>query len=140
MAFTAYGALRQAAAALAMTVLLSACGVSGGTPGTPPGQPGTQVVEIQIHRVTVDIAKSNPPQVQLRVSGVVGDACNKLDKVTQSRQGTQVTVRITALRQTGQVCAQLAQLFDETVRLEGTFAPGTYSVSVNGYKAGFSIP
>lgn len=125
--------LRLAATFLAVAALVAAC-------GQRPLLPRTEVVEILIDAVEVQVVGSDPVRVQVHVKGVVGDSCNTLDKVTQAREGNQVEVTITALRKTDGPCLEYAQLYDQVLELEGTFPPGEYEVAVNGVVRTFMVP
>ena len=85
------------------------------------------------------MSDSAPARVVVAVDGVVGDSCNTLKGVKQERKGNTVTVTITAERKLGGVCQELAQLYQETIRLEGDFPPGEYTVNVNGVKEEFTV-
>jgi hypothetical protein len=49
-------------------------------------------------------------------------------------------VVLTILRQrpANAMCIQIARLYDETLRLEGTFPPGRYLLRVNGVETSFA--
>jgi hypothetical protein len=124
------GRLRTSVRIAAAALLASACA------GAP-----TAVEEsglLQVDRLDVLVSSSVPARVSVRVHGVVGDGCTSLDSIAQRRDGSTVTVTITTLRR-GEVCTQVAQLFDQTLTLEGEFAPGDYLVRVNGIEARFRV-
>ncbi|MFQ5944837.1 MAG: hypothetical protein ACE5NC_01120 [Anaerolineae bacterium] len=102
----------------------------------PPGRPDqsveTEVVLIDIHEVAVHQVGFDPAKLEVDVQGVIGDSCNQLDQIEQRRDGGEVTITITAIRTVGVPCMELAQLYDDTIPLEGDFEPGSYTVAVNG--------
>lgn len=101
--------------------------------GKPADEPPTrlEIVPIQIDEVKVAVMKSLPAQISLEVRGIIGDSCNSLNAITQTRKGNEVEVSITAVRKHGVPCMELAQLFEQTIKLDGDFPPGTYTIKVN---------
>jgi hypothetical protein len=113
---------------------LAACG------GGPAAPDGPVVVEpIQVDSVSIEVS-GNPAQVRAHVTGIVGDGCASLLPVTQGRAGAAIHVEIRRQRPSGAVCIQIAQLYDETIRLEGDFPPGGYSLQVNTVTRAFMVP
>jgi hypothetical protein len=126
------GLVRLAVACQA--ALFAACG------GSPAAPDGPVVVEpIQIDSVTVALAGS-PAQASAHVTGVVGDGCARLLPVTQDRAGAAIHVEIQRQRPRDAVCIQIAQLYDETIRLAGEFPAGSYSLQVNSVTRTFVVP
>ncbi|HSH03887.1 MAG TPA: hypothetical protein VLL52_15330 [Anaerolineae bacterium] len=140
---------------LILILLLTACGGSA-SDGTEPArdtgsnnntgntdttdttdQSGQEQVKIYVDTVEATVAADN--SIDLHVTGTIGDACNTLEGVAQKRDGNNVTVTITALRQTGVACAELAQLYDETIRLDGVFEPGDYNIKVNDIASSVTV-
>jgi hypothetical protein len=115
--------------ALASTALANGCG----TPATPD----VVTEPIQIDRVDVAILESSPPQVTAQVQGVIGDGCSSVHSVTQQRTANVVTVTILRERPRDAICTQIAKLYDEAIRLEGTFPPGDYVLRVNSVEKPF---
>ncbi len=124
---------RLAAALIALAALLAACG------RWMDGRPNQEIVEIQIDKAKVQVEGPPPAQVTVHVQGVIGDSCHTLDQITQSREGNRVEVRITAIRQLGVPCMELAKLFDQVIPLEGTFEAGTYTLQVNDLETTFEV-
>ena len=101
-----------------------------GSPSDPTDL--TPVVEpIQIESVTVKVAESLPVQVSAHVTGIVGDGCSSLLPIEQSRQGTLVAISVLRQRPRAAICTQIARLFNEDIRLLGSFPPGRYRLRVN---------
>jgi hypothetical protein len=75
--------------------------------------------------------------VSAHVRGVIGDGCSSLHSVEQERTGNAVVVTILRQRPANAICTQIARLYDDTIRLDGAFPPGTYVVRVNGTETSF---
>lgn len=118
---------------LALGLALAAC-------GNPAGSNDATVVEpIDITSVEVTILEIFPALVDAHVTGVVGDGCSTLLPIEQSRVENQVTVTIKRERRIEGACTLLAQLFDQTIRLQGTFLPGEYLLTVNTVDTPFGV-
>ena len=91
-----------------------------------------------IHVDTVEVVLEGGPSV--RVRGVVGDGCTKVSSVQQERGGATVDIRILSERPTDAICTQIAQIYDETLRLPGAYPSGAYVVRVNGVERTFTVP
>jgi hypothetical protein len=124
---------------IALMLVLSACGTGGGTApgGTAPG--GTQDGLLQVDNVEVQVAESAPPQVSARVQGTLGNGCYSLGQITQQRNGNTIEVTITTKHSGAEVCTMIAQMVDETIRLEGDFPSGEYTVRANGVEKTFMV-
>jgi hypothetical protein len=96
------------------------------------------VAPIQVDHVEVLVMESFPAQAAVQVQGVVGDGCSSVHSVEQRREGSTVTVTILGTRPREAICTQIALLYDEQIRLEGAFPPGTYVVRVNGVERSFT--
>jgi hypothetical protein len=112
-------------------LLVAGCG--GG-----PTSPDLVTSPIQVDSVDVTVLESSPPQVAVQVQGVLGDGCSTLHSVAQQRVGNVVTVTILRERPRDAVCTQIAKLYDEVIRLDGTFPPGDYVLRVNSVEKPFS--
>jgi hypothetical protein len=116
--------LRAALAVLALAA--PGCG----SPSDPTDL--TPVVEpILIDSVTVRIAESLPVQVFAHVTGIVGDGCSTLLPLEQSREGNLIAIAILRQRPKNAICTQIAKLFDQDIRLQGSFPAGRYTLRVN---------
>lgn len=115
---------------LLAAAILAACGA----------QPAQQRVEAaEIETVTVDVLESDPVQVVANIQGYLGNGCMSLGAITQSRSGDTVEVTVPAIHSGAEVCTMQLQLIDERVPLEGPFAPGDYTLIVNGVETSFSV-
>jgi len=109
----------------------------GGTAGAgTEGMLTVQRIEVQVVRSG---APSTPPEIFVHVHGVLLDGCTFLGAVEQHRDGQMITVTISTRHTKAEVCTMIAQLVDKTIRLEGAFAPGSYTVNVNGVVEKFSV-
>jgi hypothetical protein len=99
---------------------------------------GSAEERLAIQRIEVRVVRSMPPQVFVRVHGVELNGCTHLDAIEQHRDGKVVTLTI-PIHTTGEVCTMMARLVDETIRLEGEFTRGRYTVNVNGVSANFRV-
>lgn len=106
--------------------------------GGSPTEGDLSIDPISIDSVDVLVLESSPPQASAHVKGVIGDGCSELHSVSQSRSGATVTVTILRQRPRDAICTQIARLYDEVIRLEGTYPPGRYVVRVNGVERTFT--
>lgn len=95
---------------------------------------------LKIDSIEVQIVRTpQPPQVLIRVHGLLLDGCTSLGAVSQRREANVVTLTIATKHSGAQVCTSMAKILDETIRLEGAFPRGEYVVRVNGVARRFSI-
>lgn len=92
-----------------------------------------------VDEVDVRVLGPAPAEVEVRVMGVLGDACTEFDSVEQARDGDTVRLTLGTRRPAEMLCAQMARVYERTVRLEGTFEVGTYRVVANGIEAAFEV-
>ena len=77
--------------------------------------------------------------VEVLVKGALPDACSALNAVTQEQTGHFVTMTLTMRQPRGAVCAQVVRPFRFYVRLDGLFAPGSYTLRLNGRVTPFQV-
>ena len=94
---------------------------------------------IQIDAVDVLLQESFPVQASAHVQGIVGDGCSELLPPVQVRAGNQIALTIQRARPRDAICTQIAKLYDETLRLEGSFPPGAYRLTVNSVVRDFTV-
>jgi hypothetical protein len=106
-----------------------------------PGEldPVFDIGPIQIDSVDVELLESFPVRATARVTGVVGDGCSELLPIEQSRDGNELDISIRRRRPLDAVCPQIAHLFASRIPLEGTFAPGDYTLRVNDASVSFHV-
>lgn len=119
-------------------ILVGLLAAVGGCGSDNPAAGDTTIQPITIESVDVLVLESAPPQVSAHVKGVIGDGCAELHSVEQERSGS--IVRITILRQRPKdtICIQIARLYDEVIRLAGTYPAGRYTLYVNGVERPFT--
>jgi hypothetical protein len=74
------------------------------------------------------------------LAGTLSESCIRLDRVEQSRAGSDVEVDVFTVRPGGVACAQRATPFSVDVTLDGTFTAGDYDLTCNGENSSFSVP
>lgn len=133
--------------ALICALALAGCSQGAAPPTAPPAVPadstggdGTATTPgaLGIKDVQVAVLLSYPAKILLHVTGEAPDACTDIDRVTQSRNGADVIVTITTRRE-GEACAQVVKRVTRDLLLEGSFAPGSYVVRVNGVERRFTV-
>lgn len=83
--------------------------------------------------VQVMVLESYPMQLVLTVTGQFRDGCTLPVQVEQQRDGNTVTVALYRLKAADMLCPDVMQPFEQTVRLEGGFESGTYTIRVNDF-------
>ena len=146
----------RAALALAAGLLLSACGGFGGASGppddgretvllTPPADSVRYLVYPAIlEGVFVRPARAAAPPgtevgVEVLVKGTLPDACSELADATQTRRGHLIDMELTMRTPRGAVCAQIIRPFRFYLLLDGGYAPGHYTLTLNGTAYPFRI-
>lgn len=85
-----------------------------------------------IESVEVLVLESFPMQIDLHVTGYQAHGCDAPVQVAQSRDGSRISVEIFTELPMGVMCPAVLRAYDDTIRLEGSFEPGTYQIEVNG--------
>ncbi len=93
---------------------------------------------LKIQSVDVLVAESAPPQISVKITGIIPDSCTKARDPETHRDGSTFTITIIGERPTGMACAQMVSLYEQTIQL-GTLDPGSYTVTVNGVRKDFQI-
>ena len=70
--------------------------------------------------------------IDVTVSGYQPDGCEFPVIVEQSRSGNQISIKIYRDVPLAVLCAQMLVPYMDTIRVEGPFEPGTYTIDVNG--------
>jgi inhibitor of cysteine peptidase len=110
-------------------------------------QPSSQVPDFEIvegqaavEAVEVVMMMSFPLQIQLHVTGFVGDPCTDIDEIQIQRDGYRFEVSITTTRDSQVDCIQVIEPFEENIPLDVYGLPaGDYKVLVNGVVAEFTF-
>ncbi len=99
----------------------------------------TAIVDSVAVRAAPPSAAGEAVPVEVLVKGALPDACSELNAVTQSRTGHFVTMGLSMRQPRGAVCAQVVRPFRFYVRLDSLFAPGSYTLTLNGSTTPFQI-
>lgn len=87
----------------------------------------------KIDSLDILVLESFPVQVQVRITGTLGDSCTTRDKISQKREAGTFFIEVTTRRPAEAMCAQVVATFHETVPLDVVgLQSGTYTVDVNG--------
>jgi hypothetical protein len=108
------------------------------SPIVTPDRP-MDIAPIQIDKVEVQITESQPVQVSAHVTGIIGDGCSSAMPVEQQRDGNTITLTINRQRPADAICTQIAKIYDETIRLQGDFPAGDYTLKVNTVTQTFTV-
>lgn len=101
--------------------------------GMPPGGHTTNNVPLVIEAVEVLVLESYPMQLTLQVSGYQQDGCQAPVQVTQSRDGSTVIVQVYRTMLPGAMCPQVIQSYEASIKLEGGYESGDYTIRVNDF-------
>jgi hypothetical protein len=69
--------------------------------------------------------------VEALVKGALPDACMELHRMQQERAGNLITVALEMRRPQGAICASVLRPYRFYLSLEGTYAPGPYTLRLN---------
>lgn len=121
-----------------LVIVLLAVNSCGGF-SDPSGQTFTRGFA-HIEGIEIFLLESFPVQVHVRISGLLQDSCTARDDTTQWRSGNTFFVRITTIRPTDALCADMVTPFEERMALDVYGIPaGTYRVDVNGVQDTFTL-
>jgi inhibitor of cysteine peptidase len=105
-----------------------------------PADPTVLRTEARVTEVSVTILESFPVQVHAVVSGELSDGCTTLDSISQSRDGNEFRIRLSAVRPADAICTQQLVLFEETIPLDVRgLSAGDYKVVANGVEVTFRL-
>ena len=82
-----------------------------------------------IERVDVVAAASH---FEVTAAGYQPDGCEFPVVVEQGRTGNQITIKVYRDVPLAVLCAQMLVPYADTIRVEGPFEPGAYTIDVNG--------
>jgi len=106
----------------------------------PPDDSATSRIFTTIESVTANVLSTTPAQIELAVSGYQPDGCDFPVIVDQSQTGSTITVSIYREMPADMMCPAVLRDYAETIHLDGTFAPGTYTVNVNDLQIEVTVP
>lgn len=78
-------------------------------------------------------------QVEILVKGAFPDACSELHDVSQERIGHFIEITLQMRRPVGSVCAAVLRPYRFYLTLDGRYAPGAYTLTLNGRTTPFEI-
>jgi hypothetical protein len=78
-------------------------------------------------------------QVEVLVKGSFPDACSALHVAEQVRSGNLVSVELLMRKPRGAVCAAVIRPYRFYLMLEGRYAPGFYTLKINGQPYPFEL-
>ena len=128
---------------IAALLLLGAVGFATLTLGarafSPADQDSSYVYPVQITSVAVRTLDDGSGQLALDIEGVIGNGCSRFEQVVQWREENRIMVEVLARHSGAEICTMIAQIYRDTVVLDGPLAPGDYEVNVNGATQGLHI-
>ena len=81
-----------------------------------------------------------PEEVQIVVNGYLPDGCTEIHEINTARIENKFTVKIITKRQSGVMCTEALEPFEETIMLDTSGLFGDeYSVDVHGVSAIFTL-
>lgn len=86
-----------------------------------------------------DVVENGRVPVEILVKGSLPDACSELHDARQERSGHIIKMRVEMRRPQGAVCARVIRPFRFYQTLDGTYAPGSYTLKLNGWVHTFSV-
>ncbi len=108
-------------------------GISGQAVPPPIDQEPTIHSQTSISDVQGMVLTSFPAQIVLQISGAQTDGCNYPVQITQTRSGNTVTLDIYREVPMSVMCPQVVLPYNDSIKLDGSFEPGTYTIHVNEY-------
>ncbi|MCA9991878.1 MAG: hypothetical protein H6666_06710 [Ardenticatenaceae bacterium] len=134
-------------------LLLTACSLIGGEPeATATPEPTTEVSTpvppasepvigtAPVDTVDVLVLESFPVQVNVIASGNLPDGCTRLEEPTIAQADTTFTISLPTSRPGDAVCTEALEPYDKVIPLDVAGLPaGSYTVSVNGVSASFTL-
>jgi inhibitor of cysteine peptidase len=105
-----------------------------------PADPTVLRTEARVTEVSVTILESFPVQVHAVVSGELSDGCTRLDSISQSRDGNEFRLQLSAVRPADAICTQQLVLFEENIPLDVRgLKAGDYRIIANGVEVSFRL-
>lgn len=124
-----------------IAVFLVIVGMATQAPATPPpNDNATTRIATVIDSVTANVLSTSPAQIELNVTGYQPDGCDFPVIVDQTRDGSTITVSIYRELPADTMCPAVLRDYAETIHLDGSFTPGTYSIKVNDFSFEVTVP
>jgi hypothetical protein len=102
-------------------------------------EPEKLLAKVAVEAVELRQLESLPIQIQLFIKGNLPDECEYELVATQAREGQMIRVTLEGQRPVDLPCSTAIQPVIYTLRLEGGFEPGGYTLVVNDYQTSFSV-
>jgi hypothetical protein len=108
---------------------------------TPTATAGANMMRVDhsIESLEVRVLESFPVQVEVTVTGWIGDGCEADTIIRQNRADDLITLEIYRQLPADAICTMIARQFTETIRLDSEFSSGIYSLNVNGTLTTFTV-
>jgi hypothetical protein len=107
--------------------------------GNGSGEGAMLQVEHLVESVDVLVLESFPMQLTLRVRGYQPDGCQAPVQVTQQVDGNNVQVKIFRELPADAICPMVAVMYEEDIRIEGTFTGGRVDIQVNQFTTNIDL-
>ena len=92
-----------------------------------------------ILRVEVNQSGSQPTRISLEVEGEHPDGCEYPVIVGQTRRGNIVDIEVYREVPADVFCPMILKPYSDTIRVEGTFETGEYTINVNDHSQAVSV-
>lgn len=145
----------RGALVLALGLALAACGAAGPAAEEDDGRetvlltPPADSVRYLVYPAILDGVFIRPDRaaappgtevgVEVLVKGTLPDVCSELADATQARRGHLIDMELTMRTPRGAVCAEIIRPFRFYLLLDGGYAPGHYTLTLNGTAHPFRI-
>jgi hypothetical protein len=122
-----------------LCILTLAMVIVGGSCSTKTTEPQVIIGLAPIDEMTINVLKTNPAQISVHIKGGLPDGCTQFNDIKTTRDGLNITVKVTTQHPKDAVCPAIYTWFEKDVNLGSDFAIGTtYSVKVNDQTATFT--
>ena len=92
-----------------------------------------------ILRVDVTVSESQPRRISLDVEGEHPDGCEYPVIVGQTRRDNSIDIEVYREVPADVMCPMILQPYRDSISVEGSFAPGDYTINVNSHSQVVSI-
>lgn len=96
-------------------------------------------VMTNINTVSVNVMESSPMQLSIDVSGEHPDGCDYPVMVDQESNGNKITVTVYREVPADVMCPMMLNPYEATIKIDGTFESGSYTITVNGVSQSIDI-
>jgi inhibitor of cysteine peptidase len=93
-----------------------------------------------VDRIDVRVLTNRPASVHVNAFGTLADSCTELERSHQEHFGSRIEVTLSTRRESRAGCEASPRPFERRILLDVVdFAPGVYTVTVNGVQGTFQI-